>query len=72
MGEALESEITYGVMKGTDKKPLLWFDSYEKAEKYARFANLNEPCSIIKRVKSYSVAAIVGFYVENTENTDEN
>jgi hypothetical protein len=54
-------------MKGTSKKPLIWFDSYEKAERYARLANLNEPCSIIKRVKSYSVAAIVGFYVENTD-----
>lgn len=64
-----KNEVAYGILTDSGKKPLVWFDSYEKAEKtawkYARF--LKTPCTIVKRVTAYSVAAIVGFYVENTD-----
>lgn len=67
MSEALESEITYGVMKNADKKPLIWFDSYEKALKFGLM--LNSPNKIVRRTISYKVEAIMGFYVElNDEN----
>lgn len=67
MSKALENEITYGVMKNADKKPLIWFDSYEKALKFGMM--LHSPNTIIRRTISYKVEAITGFYVErNDEN----
>ena len=31
--DALKNEITYGIMKDNGKKPLIWFDSYDKDNK---------------------------------------
>lgn len=68
--EALKNEVTYGILTDNGKKPLVWFDSYDKAEKtawkYARF--LKTPCTIVKRVTEYSVAAVMGFYVDREES----
>lgn len=71
--DALKNEISYGILTDGGKKPIVWFSSYEKAEKaawqYARF--LKTPCTIVKRVTSYSVAAVMGFYVERESNENE-
>lgn len=71
--ETLKSEVTYGILLDNVKKPLVWYDSYDKAEKiawkYARF--LKTPCTIVKRVTAYSVAAVMGFYVEQENNENE-
>ena len=65
--EALKNEITYGIMKDGGKKPLIWFDSYEKALKFSLM--LRYPNTIIKREITYKVEAITGFYV-NRESED--
>ena len=65
--EALKNEITYGIMKDSGKKPLIWFDSYEKALKFSLM--LRYPNTIIKREITYKVEAITGFYV-NRESED--
>lgn len=71
--ETLKNEVTYGILLDNCKKPLVWYDSYDKAEKaawkYARF--LKAPCTIVKRVTAYSVAAVMGFYVERENNENE-
>lgn len=71
--DALKSETSYGILTDGGKKPLVWYSSYDKAEKtawqYARF--LKKPCTIVKRVTVYSVAAVMGFYVERENNENE-
>ena len=66
--ETLKNEISYGIVKDNGKKPLLWFDTYEKALKYSLL--LRYPNTIIRRTVSYKVEAITGFYV-NRENEEE-
>ena len=67
--ETLKNEISYGIVKDNGKKPLLWFNTYEKALKYSLL--LRYPNTIIRRTVSYKVEAITGFYVNREENDEE-
>lgn len=67
--DALKNEVTYGIMKDNGKKPLIWFDSYEKALKFSLM--LRYPNTIIKREIKYKVEAITGFYVNREENNED-
>lgn len=66
--ETLKNEVSYGIVKDNGKKPLLWFDTYEKALKYSLL--LRYPNTIIRRTVSYKVEAITGFYVDRENNED--
>lgn len=67
--ETLKNEVSYGIVKDNGKKPLLWFDTYEKALKYSLL--LRYPNTIIRRTVSYKVEAITGFYVNREENNED-